>query len=1163
MLTQKYKQQQQQVRVQTSESNYAKGMFFSDAPLAEGYSKVLVNWDIDATTGKLTPRKGLRTIYAANSEPVHDYWPGYNLSNLKYIHTPEHENNLQRNKYIKERLLGVLYNPNTKNVNTGAPLKDNVLLLDMTADEYGAALKTTRLQGTVNGYPTRVLPYTMFNPTIHGQKCVSNSMFSKVIGAYAFDNNYYTFLQTYRDITKADWRKLGELNESEYFQLYYLNAQGNDRLNTNHPLAHGVPGTYYTYTYYDNRNNSAYRYKYAGGVIYYREDGTAQGAAAQTGNTPFTHEECEKYFLENLDKETANQAVHTTYDKSILCYTKLGKNIQIDDVLLDTSLNKNALDPNKYYVCVIDPQKLNPTEAAAWGYNMLADDPYHFECEKTAANVITILGILPYDSTGKVTLTPRKNQEITLKAYYRAPNEYYTDVAKGTYYATAKQYIEVTTTNEDGTTTVEKRDPKTLQELEEYNGKTETTAANYSDYAFGSWWYCTDEKQYYMVIPDTSLTTKTLDMPSATKPAASVLLTPKMTATEKKSIRVRWQIRTVDSSDWIDIYNEVTTLGEHDNLPFTVTTTMSSTELLVKFTISDPASVDGLTDEETVITTNTIGLSLVSDELANTLNLTPTKYDLGTCSGMCEWEQRIVLWGVHDALNTVFVSDVNNPTYFPYPNNIDTFSDPVRAVYPFGNELLVLTATSLYRLMLNTDGVGWTHKVVQQNLNIKEEDIPMCCVIKNMFFFKSDNYYYMMVPKTSVSGVVGENMSIAPISKPIESLLDNFHDEITALLSKIADVNNLESFFKQNLCHYFVNKSDNKVILNYVYDYYTAAKQQLYKDHTSLTIKEILDSIKGISFRFLIYVQLIYNTDARTWSLCVFESRGSALYPVEHINLQQEHYAYLYESAYSKDYSAYSFSYCLSVCAFDNSLSVRNKDKSGADYVYDTYVIDENSILDRVYNKQQYDAWSSNPIRLDVSPEGYIENINDTVYTVKSLLNNYQFLDTGNRDLNTDMKKRFREFQFKIRNVNATSLGMKTSFLIDGSLRRDLQKFSPRYITDASTGEAVIVIERTLDNNPDYLSFVPEYKITRVERVVASTKMVQDAGELTPTTLAESTDPDYWVIDQSAFPGRTFWKIRVAISGKGYTPRAQLLSTNLKSFEVLGHNWVYRTMHGR
>ena len=47
MLTQRYKQQQQQARVLTNESNYLKGMYFSDIPLAEGYSRVLINFDID------------------------------------------------------------------------------------------------------------------------------------------------------------------------------------------------------------------------------------------------------------------------------------------------------------------------------------------------------------------------------------------------------------------------------------------------------------------------------------------------------------------------------------------------------------------------------------------------------------------------------------------------------------------------------------------------------------------------------------------------------------------------------------------------------------------------------------------------------------------------------------------------------------------------------------------------------------------------------------------------------------------------------------------------------------------------------------------------------------------------------------------------------------
>ena len=104
---------------------------------------------------------------------------------------------------------------------------------------------------------------------------------------------------------------------------------------------------------------------------------------------------------------------------------------------------------------------------------------------------------------------------------------------------------------------------------------------------------------------------------------------------------------------------------------------------------------------------------------------------------------------------------------------------------------------------------------------------------------------------------------------------------------------------------------------------------------------------------------------------------------------------------------------------------------------------------------------------------------------------------------------------------------------------------------------ALVVLERTLD--PD----AKIYKTTNVERIVVPARMLQDSGELTPTTLAEFNDVDRWVLNQSAFPGRTLCKIRMAISGKGLSPRAILLSTNEQNFEILGHCWVYRTMHSR
>lgn len=1147
MLTQKYKQQQQQVRVQTSESNYAKGMFFSDAPLAEGYSKVLVNWDIDETVGKLTPRKGLRTIDYAISDTMllpTTHYTRHNHNLVKYFYNTTRNSKVSKDFELSKHLLDLYYLPSVN--------KAYLLDIDFNIDPSNKSNLSDKFNTVTctpfniikNDIETTVPGKEILNAGVHGlrTKAYSSNVYNvlKPVATYAYGNSVYMFVNTYKKVNKDFLKKLGEFPDAN--ALY-------DPVTKEWLFpTEGDPGGYYIFSKISI-------------VVYYDTSGNYRSVNAS-----------EEEFLNNIP-DNILQTI------PVLCYTKQGKDIQTDDVLFDETVNRNSLIKDHWYICEINPQKLNPTEAASWGYNMLLEDPYKFECEKTATNTITVLGVLPYDNSGNITLTPRKNQEITLKAYYRAPEKFYTDVAKGTYYATTKQYIEVTTTDGNGVVNTIKRDPKDKTEL----------PVDVSAYSFGNWWYCTEEKQYYMVVPGTDLLTKVLDEPSATKPAASVLLKPAMDAAEESEIRVRWQIRTVDSSDWIDIYNEKIKLSDQSNQPFAVTTTMSSAELLVKFTISDPASLDELTKEETVLTTNTIGLSLVSDELATTINLKPIKYDLSTCSGMCEWEQRIVLWGVYGAENTIFVSDVNNPTFFPYPNNVDILPDPVLKVFPYGNELLALTATALYRLTWDTEGVGWTHKLVQRNLSVAQSDLAMCCVIKNMFFFKSGEYYYMMVPKSS--SILGES-TIAPISKPIEHLLDNFHDNVYELLYKISDglkyktfddvwvpdatdpevgtfkpVINTETYsleqFKQSFIDYFVH-TDGKsnIILQYTY---------------------VMFAAKHAGNDTFINVQLKYNIDTRIWTINMFET-PKVLSPIEVQNLQEAQYIYEFSASsreiiYAVNGNEGAGQHTgtraqLAIAAFSD-IRLETVTQNNVTHTVDTLdnptdygdgIIYTTDNIRRAYTTASGDI-AYNYEHILYYAKGMLSDYwNDFRYQIipAYFLNNYQFLDTGNRDINTDMKKRFREFQFKMRNVNATSLGFHTSFLIDGSLRRDLQKYTPRYLTDPETGEMVIVIERTLDEaSINYLSFVPAYKVTRVEYAVASTKMLQDDGELTPTTLAEYNDPDKWVIDQSAFPGRTFWKVRVSISGKGYTPRAQLLSTNLKYFEVFGHSWVYRTMHGR
>ena len=1098
MLTQKYKQQQQQVRVLTNESNYLKGMYFTDVPLAEGYSRVLVNFDIDSVSGKLTPRKGLQSLGVVKPDPKSkQYLNRYNGFNTvvasKVCATSDTRDPRKINRYLQ----AIIYNTNARTLlvaTMATELTENAMFklapfsLDI-ADEYIAPE-----------------PFVIANPGVYEKACVHNNFFKRPVGAFAFEDGFYTFLKhnTYTA------RKKAELPNDNYKTTAGKRIEKyTDLLNSQY--ATGEPGHYFIFISGESQ----------GFIAYY----TSKGDLA-------IWEDSEEALIQQTFKDTAQTGV--------LCYTKIGAEIKkAGDTLLDTSLIPATIEDDKYYVCTITPQMLNPTEASSWGYNMLLEDPYSFECEKTAINTVTILGVIPYDKYGKIVLTPRKNQEITLKAYYRAPSAFYSDARNLRFYATTKKYIEyaenrtVIKEYEDGTyrdkdghvvyrgpvsrggstfttyyyqdasgktyllspngseleteviTVAGKQDPTTKATLDDYFKNNNINIQNFN---FGDWWYCSADKEYYIIAPGEDLTTKILTSFGPTAPPASVPLQPCVSKDTDDKIRIKWEMRSSGASTWTELANEVFTLSEYAKshgayTPFTYTGTLPADEVLIRVTVTDV--LDNV-EEEYVLSTNTIGISLVSDELANTLNLTSSvNYNLSDCTGMCEWEQRLVLWGVPNALNTLFVSDVNNPTFFPYPNNVDLFPDPIIAVHNYGNELLVLTTSALYRLTWDTEGTGWSHTLVQQNLHVTEEDTYMSCVIKNMFFFKSGTYFYMMVPKAS-SSVRGE-VTIAPISKIIANLLDNFHEEVYNLIKVLVDQNTLPDFTNK-LVNYFSYVDNACVVVNYVY---------ALDDTTNATVTQSLDS------KYL-YVQLIYDTEARTWSIRVFEA-GHMLYASHADAIQQDRFIDITPSLYDREQLV------LQYYKFTN--------------LTDTAV-------------------------------QYIKETGEFEFSNK-IVKNYQYIDTGNRDINTELKKRFREFQFKIKNKTNTNLGFFTSFLIDGSLRKDFQHYAPRLIADTVSQETTLIVERVLDTK------TMAYNTTRIERILIPERMLQDNGELTPTILAEEQDPDRWILNQSAFPGRTLWKIRMPISGKGFAPRVIMLSTNQADYELLGHAWVYRTMNSR
>ena len=175
-----------------------------------------------------------------------------------------------------------------------------------------------------------------------------------------------------------------------------------------------------------------------------------------------------------------------------------------------------------------------------------------------------------------------------------------------------------------------------------------------------------------------------------------------------------------------------------------------------------------------------VGFSFQKTIYSNTINSDKKQYSIHKASGICYWKNRIVAWGVPEDDTILFMSDVNDPTYFPYPNNIETFTNTIQYCTPFGDDLLVFTADSLYIIALADDGASWTCKCLQRNLCIAAWDIHLVQTVKNMLFFKSGNYYYMVVPKSS--SLTGE-LTIADVSKPMRGFFDNFKTSVLEVLN--------------------------------------------------------------------------------------------------------------------------------------------------------------------------------------------------------------------------------------------------------------------------------------------------------------------------------------------------------------------------------------------
>ena len=240
-----------------------------------------------------------------------------------------------------------------------------------------------------------------------------------------------------------------------------------------------------------------------------------------------------------------------------------------------------------------------------------------------------------------------------------------------------------------------------------------------------------------------------------------------------------------------------------------------------------------------------VGFSFQKAGYSNTINSDKKQYSIHKASGICYWKNRIVAWGVPEDDTILFMSDVNDPTYFPYPNNIETFTSAIQYCTPFGDDLLVFTADALYIVALTDDGASWTCKCLQRNLCIAAWDIHLVQTVKNMLFFKSGNYYYMVVPKSS--SLTGE-LTIADVSKPMRGFFDNFKASVLEILNNtyMPEV----EYTDFDIAHYY-----NYLSKDSVHNVYMLIVPGIHETHDTY-----------------VNLDVIYDTVNRTWRVYTYGS---------------------------------------------------------------------------------------------------------------------------------------------------------------------------------------------------------------------------------------------------------------------------------------------------
>lgn len=311
-----------------------------------------------------------------------------------------------------------------------------------------------------------------------------------------------------------------------------------------------------------------------------------------------------------------------------------------------------------------------------------------------------------------------------------------------------------------------------------------------------------------------------------------------------KDVTIKYKIETLDlttnNSTWEVLTNFTESIKSGEPLYYTITP--KSESIVVRITVREN---DNTATEFPYPRTIHSGSNSYS-------GLEGAEFDLSTCKGMISWLGCVGVYGVDNAPGTIFFSDVEDPGYFPFPQNLIEFDNEILAVHNYLDHLIVVTVDSVWLVTAGNTIATSTQKRILANIHIPEIDAMNLVVLKDQIFFKTDTQFYVLKPNQYTSDSTDLKNYIN--STAIANYTTNFTEETVKLLNKLYP-NIWQSFTRERRKQIRFEDFDVLDTRSIVRD---AEVHYIYTIVPKLTDGIVLDNIN---------LHFVYNTLTRSWRL--------------------------------------------------------------------------------------------------------------------------------------------------------------------------------------------------------------------------------------------------------------------------------------------------------